>query len=164
MEMMKLGAGLPCIAWRMRICQLSMSFVICRPKYFWIIWMQRGVEEKCIKNRSEHWIELLPTDLNFHQLCFEYTFLLVTHNENAVSSPYVGRSQCLVNGNSYFCFNFRLIEKLMIVVNLIEMARVTGVTVNMLTTRGQQIKVNFTYVGQAGWTPTMFNEKSTMPA
>lgn len=35
----------------------------------------------------------------------------------------------------------RLIDKLMIVVNLVEMARVTGVTVNQLMTRGQQIKV-----------------------
>eukprot|EP00668_Euglena_longa_P046604 GGOE01062289.1.p1 GENE.GGOE01062289.1~~GGOE01062289.1.p1 ORF type:complete len:1052 (-),score=382.44 GGOE01062289.1:13-3135(-) len=35
----------------------------------------------------------------------------------------------------------RLIDKLMIVINLVEMARVTGVTVNQLMTRGQQIKV-----------------------
>lgn len=35
----------------------------------------------------------------------------------------------------------RLIDKLMIVVNLVEMARVTGVTINQLMTRGQQIKV-----------------------
>lgn len=35
----------------------------------------------------------------------------------------------------------RLIDKLMIVINYIEMARVTGVNFNYLLTRGQQIKV-----------------------
>lgn len=35
----------------------------------------------------------------------------------------------------------RLLEKLMYVINYIEMARVTGVPLNYLLTRGQQIKV-----------------------
>ena len=35
----------------------------------------------------------------------------------------------------------RLMEKLMCVINYMEMARVTGVPLNYLLTRGQQIKV-----------------------
>lgn len=35
----------------------------------------------------------------------------------------------------------RLLDKLMCVINYIEMARVTGVPLNYLLTRGQQIKV-----------------------
>lgn len=35
----------------------------------------------------------------------------------------------------------RLIDKLMLTINYIEMARVTGVPLNFLVTRGQQVKV-----------------------
>jgi DNA polymerase delta subunit 1 len=35
----------------------------------------------------------------------------------------------------------RLMDKLMLVVNYIEMARVTGVPMNFLITRGQQVRI-----------------------
>lgn len=35
----------------------------------------------------------------------------------------------------------RLLDKLMLTINYIEMARVTGVPLNFLVTRGQQVKV-----------------------
>ena len=36
----------------------------------------------------------------------------------------------------------RLMDKLMVLINHVEMARVTGVPLDFLLTRGQQIKVN----------------------
>jgi len=60
---------------------------------------------------------------------------------------------CWQNGNeqtrrrlAIYCLKdaylpLRLLEKLMSIINYIEMARVTGVTLGSLLTRGQQIKV-----------------------
>lgn len=39
----------------------------------------------------------------------------------------------------------KLMEKLSVMVNYVEMARVTGVPLNFLLSRGQQIKVKFRY-------------------